>query len=72
MSESNQLVPQIGNADLVEVETTTVPDLATAVGQLQNLLGDMRPDDFSLELEVDRIRTKLRLRAYRHRSNGRS
>jgi hypothetical protein len=71
MSDSTAIVPKVSSADLVEVETTTVPDLATAVGQLQNLLGDMRPDDFSLELEVDRIRTKLRVRAYRHK-NGRA
>jgi hypothetical protein len=67
----NALVPKVSSADVVEVESATVPDLATAVGQLQSVLGSMKPDDFSLEFESDRVRTRFRLRAYRHK-NGRA
>jgi hypothetical protein len=72
MSDSTAIVPKISSADVVEVESDTVPNLAGAITQLQNTLAAMKPDDFSLEFEQDRVRTRFRLRAYRHRSNGRA
>jgi hypothetical protein len=65
------IVPRKSGADVVEVESDTVPNFAGAVAQLQNVLGAMKPDDFSLEFEADRVRTKFRLRAYKHKTDGR-
>jgi hypothetical protein len=68
MSDTNAIVPKISSADVVEVESEAVPNFAGAITQLQQVLGNMRPDDFSLEYERDRDgRTKLRFRAYRHK-----
>jgi hypothetical protein len=68
--DHNALVPRRSTADVVEVERA-VPDLASAVASLQDVLDGMRPDDLHLEIEADRVRTKFRLHAYRHRPNGR-
>jgi len=68
----NALAPRVsGAADVIDVESADVPNFAGAITQLQNVLGSMKPDDFSLEFEADRVRTKFRLRAYRHKSDGR-
>jgi hypothetical protein len=66
LENRNAVVPHKSSADVVEVESADVPNLAGAVAQLQNVLSSMRPDDFSLEFEQDRVRTRFRLRAYKH------
>ena len=67
--QTTALVPHESRADVVEVDSDTVvpANIAGAIGQLQDMLTAMKPDDFLLEAEVDRVRAKIRLRAYRHR-----
>jgi hypothetical protein len=68
---SNAVVPKVRGADVVEVDDSA-PNLGSAITRLQDVLASMKPDDFSLEYEQDRVRTRFRLRAYKHRSDGRS
>jgi hypothetical protein len=50
------------------------PDLATAIAQMQAALGDMRPDDITIEFNSEqsgsRSVTHFRFRAYRHRQSA--
>jgi hypothetical protein len=68
-----ELVPHAAEAQLVEMETDRVPDLGSAVTQLQKAVAQMAPDDlvfeFSQESSDKKQTTHLRLRAYR-RGNG--
>jgi hypothetical protein len=43
MSDSTAIVPKISSADVVEVESDAVPNLAGAVTQLQNTLAAIHP-----------------------------
>ncbi len=68
--ETRSLVPQLVNkAVVVEVDSTEVPDIGSALLQLQSAIKQMTPDDISLEYSEDRSATRsttrLRLRAYR-------
>jgi hypothetical protein len=70
-SNSNQLVPRVDSADVVEFENDDVPNLASAFAHFQHAVSNMSPDDVNFEYEADRVRTRVRFRAYRHR-NGRA
>jgi hypothetical protein len=61
-------MPQrVGSADVVEVESRGAPDLQGVFAQLQQTIANMLPEDLNLEIEADRVRTRVRFRAYRHR-----
>jgi hypothetical protein len=66
-----QIVPKIGSSAIVEAEGE-VPDLASAMAELQRAIGGMGADDVSVEFTSekagDRARTFFKFRAYRHRS----
>jgi hypothetical protein len=49
------IVQRVGNADIVEVESE-VPDLASAVQQLQTAVAGMSPDDVSFEFYTEKRR----------------
>jgi hypothetical protein len=64
----NAIVPaRKSSADVVEVESETVPNLASAFAQFQHAISNMAPDDINFEYEADRVRTRVRFRAYRHK-----
>jgi hypothetical protein len=52
------------------VEADRLPDLATAIAQMQAAVGDMRPDDITIEFNAEqsgsRSVTHFRFRAYRN------
>jgi hypothetical protein len=62
-------VPRTSSADLVEMESDQVPNIASAVTQLQAAIRDMRADGISLEFSREqgdgRSKSHFRLRAYR-------
>jgi hypothetical protein len=60
-------VPRVGSADVVQFESRNAPDLQGVFALLQQTIANMSPDDLNLEIEADRVRTRVRFRAYRHR-----
>jgi hypothetical protein len=56
------------------VEADRLPDLATAIAQMQAAIGDMRPDDVTIEFNSEqsgsRSVTHFRFRAYRQRQSA--
>jgi hypothetical protein len=69
MSNDNAsaLVPRQSTADVVEIESASVANIASAFEQFQNIIMNMGPDDVYLDLESNRASTRISFRAYRKR-----
>jgi hypothetical protein len=71
--DNTAIVPhQAGTADVVELQSEAVPNIAAAVAQLQKAIADMCPDDVIVEYNAEQSggqsKTSFRLRAYRSRN----
>jgi hypothetical protein len=70
--ESTAIVPHQGTADIVEIQSDKVPDIAGAVSQLQKAISEMAPHDLCVEFNSEqsggRSSTHFRLRAYRYKN----